>query len=98
MAKLTAKDFILEQQARRLLAKAGVRRLPFRYSYLEREQAVTGLVLLEELPPDAEQELVNLSTNTDPELAGFASWMLRGRQEGFDPIGTPTSPPPLPGQ
>lgn len=81
MMKLKGQDRSLEKLTARLLHKVGVKRQVFADAQMERGRAVTGLILLPHLPPDVEQNLVTLSTNSNRELAAAARYVREKREE-----------------
>jgi len=79
LRKLQEHDSIIEQKTTQIATKAGVNSLPFRKADLERYQAVTGLIRIKSLPPDALQSISALSTNSHQEVAWAASYVLKHR-------------------
>jgi len=79
LRKLQERDFIIEKEVSKIASQAGVKSLPFRKADLERYQAVTGLINLKSLPPDALQLISVLSTNSHQEIAWAASYVLKRR-------------------
>jgi len=79
LRKLQEHDSIIEQKTTQIATKAGVNSLPFRQADLERYQAVTGLIQIRSLLPDALQVISALSTNSHQEVAWAASYVLKHR-------------------
>jgi len=79
LRKLQEHDSIIERKTTQIATKAGVNSLPFRKADLERYQAVTGLIRIKSLPPDALQSISALSTNSHQEVAWAASYILKHR-------------------
>jgi hypothetical protein len=77
MDKLVERDSILEQKATEVALKLGATSFPARNSWVERGQAVTGLIYLKELPPETVQALTQLSRSSRPEVAEAAKFILR---------------------
>jgi hypothetical protein len=73
----------LESVAKKLVTKAatnsGAGYLPFRNADIERLQAVTGLIHVKALTPEARQLITSLSTNTKPDIASSAAFILKRR-------------------
>jgi len=77
LRKLEGRDSAIEKGVTAAASKAGINSLPFRNAELERSQAVTGLICLKTLPQDALHLIATLSTNSEPEIAGAASYVLK---------------------
>jgi hypothetical protein len=73
IAKLQSLDSILERGAAKAATNAGVGYLPFRNADLERLQAVTGLIHLKTLTPEAKQSIESLRTNANSNIASAAA-------------------------
>jgi len=77
MEKLVEKDSIFEQKATEVALKLGAKSFPGRNAWVERGQAVTGLIYLKELPPETVQALTKLSRSSRPEVAEAAKYIIR---------------------
>jgi hypothetical protein len=77
MGKLVERDSLLEQKATEVALKLGATSFPARNSWIERGQAITGLIYLKELPPETVQTLTQLSRSSRPEVAEAAKFILR---------------------
>lgn len=80
LARLQGLDSVLEQQVTKAATNAGVAYLPFRRAELERLQAVTALIHAETLTEDARQRIVALCTNSHPDIAAAAAYILNRRK------------------
>ena len=69
----------MEREVTKMATNAGVGYLPFRNADLERLQAVTGLIHLRTLTPEARHLIASLRTNTNPDIASAAAYVLRRR-------------------
>ncbi|MHB8519971.1 MAG: hypothetical protein ACYDH9_04365 [Limisphaerales bacterium] len=85
LAKLQGSDSVVKREVTKAARKAGVGYLPFRNADLERLQAVTGLIHVKTLTPEAGQVLTSLRTNTNPEIASAAVQVLTRRDALDDP-------------
>jgi len=79
MSKFLAEDSYAKSNITMLAVKLGVRKMPFRFSKIERGQAVTALLRLD-LPEDCLQSIIYSSTNGVPDIAASAKYILRTRQ------------------
>ena len=77
MEKLVEKDSTFEQKATEFALKLGAKSFPARNAWVERGQAVTGLIYLEELPPETIQALTKLSRSSRPEVAEVAKYIIQ---------------------
>jgi hypothetical protein len=90
LAKLQGVDSTIERTVTRAATNSGVGYLPFRAAELERSQAVTGLIHLKTLTPEATQLLGSLRTNTNRDVASAAAYVLTRRAA----LGGPPAPAP----
>ena len=79
LMRLQGVDSSMEREVTTMATNAGVGYLPFRNADLERLQAVTGLIHLRTLTPEARQLIASLRTNTNPDIASAADYVLRRR-------------------
>jgi len=79
LRKLQGLDSAVEKAVTKAATNAGVAYLPYRQAELERLQAVTGLIHLKSLPPEAEHLLGGLRANTNRDIAWAASYVLTRR-------------------
>jgi len=70
-----------ETQIMKIARAVGFRGFLFEDVEPEREQAVTALILLKPLPPQMASELVALTTNMDPYIAGAALCAFRTKEK-----------------
>jgi predicted neuraminidase len=78
LARLQGADSIVEKQITAVATNAGAAYLPFRKAELERLQAVTGLIHAT-LTPEARQLIMALRTNSNPDIAAAAAYVLKRR-------------------
>jgi hypothetical protein len=79
LARLQSTDSGVERNVVRAATNSGIGYLPFRAAQLERLQAVTGLIHLKTITPEARQLLTALRTNSDHDLASAAGFVLKRR-------------------
>ena len=90
LARLQATDSVSERAVTKVATNAGVSYLPFRNADLERLQAVTGLIRLKTLTPEAQLLITSLQTHANPGIASAAAYILK-RRDALDvlPISKP---------
>lgn len=79
LAKLQAVDSIVKSRITKAATDARVGYLPFRNADLGRLQAVTGLIHVRTLTPEAGRALAALRTNSNPSVATAAAHVLTRR-------------------
>lgn len=78
--KLQGTDNVLEKALTKAATKTSVPTIPFRNAELERLQAVTALIALENVTPEAHRTLVEMSNGDQTnEIARAASFILKRR-------------------
>ncbi len=78
LARLQGLDSVVEKKITAAATNAGVAYLPFRKAEVERLQAVTGLIHAT-LTPEARQLIMALRTNSNPDIAAAAAYVLKRR-------------------
>jgi hypothetical protein len=79
MARLQGLDSAAEKEITKAATNTGVGYLPFRNADLERLQAVTGLIHVKMMTPEASQSIMSLRTNSNPGIASAAAYVLKRR-------------------
>jgi len=72
-------DSIIDKTFTRTATNSGLGYLPFRNGDLERLQAVTGLIHMQTLTPEARQLITSLRTNAARDIASAAGYVLKSR-------------------
>jgi len=85
LATLQGFDSVIEKTVTRAATNTGVSYVPFRNADLERLQAVTGLIHVKTLTPEARQVITSLRTNPSPDIASAAAYVLTRRAPLGDP-------------
>jgi len=79
MARLQGLDSAAEKEITKAATNTGVGYLPFRNADFERLQAVTGLIHVKMMTPEASQLIMSLRTNSNPGIASAAAYILKRR-------------------
>ena len=83
LAKLEGTDSLPEKAVTSAATKARIESLPFRNAETERSQAVTALIDIKLLPPDARTRLEQLGSNSElKDVAVAAAYILKCRADG----------------
>ena len=84
LEKLQGRDSGTERVLTRAARETGVRKLPFRDAELERLQAVSGLIELKTLTPEAWRVITGLTNSAQTNVAVAARYILTRRAERGD--------------
>jgi hypothetical protein len=86
LARLQGADSVIEKAVTRAATNTGVGYLPFRNADLERLQAVTGLIHVKTLTPQARELITSLRTNPNRDIASAAAYILTRRAALGEPL------------